>query len=229
MGRGLPLSVISGEAMTATTAAERIRECGVIAIMRASSSDQLLAAADAILAGGVNAIEVTMTTPGALRVVEQAAARYGSDVLFGAGSVLDAETARAAILAGAQFIVGPTLDVATIQLCKRYSVTVIPGAYTPTEILTAWQAGADMVKVFPADIGGPAYLKAIKAPLPQVSLVPVGGVDLNTAADFIRAGAAALGVGSALINQKLLDEGNFAELSRRAACFRDEVLRGRGG
>ncbi len=214
--------------MTASKAAERIRECGLIAIMRASSSDQLLAAADAILAGGVNAIEVTMTTPGALRVVEQATARYGSDVLFGAGSVLDAETARAAILAGAQFVVGPTLHLATIELCRRYSVTVIPGAYTPTEILTAWQAGADMVKVFPAEVGGPAYLKAIKAPLPQVSLVPVGGVDLNTAADFIRAGAAALGVGSALINQKLLDEGNFAELTRRAARFREEVARGRG-
>ncbi len=169
-----------------------------------------------------------MTTPGALRVVEQATARYGKEVLFGAGSVLDAETARAAILAGAQFVVGPTLDLPTIELCKRYSVTVIPGAYTPTEILTAWQAGADMVKVFPAEVGGPGYLKAIKAPLPQVSLVPVGGVDLDTAADFIRAGAAALGVGSALINQKLLDEGNVAELTRRATRFREEVAKGRG-
>ncbi|MEW6566926.1 MAG: bifunctional 4-hydroxy-2-oxoglutarate aldolase/2-dehydro-3-deoxy-phosphogluconate aldolase [Chloroflexota bacterium] len=214
--------------MSNATAADRIRERGVIAIMRASSSDQLLAAADAILAGGVNAIEVTMTTPGALRVVEQAIARYGQDVLFGAGSVLDPETARAAILAGAQFVVGPTLNLRTIDVCKRYAVTVIPGAYTPTEILTAWEAGADMVKVFPADVGGPAYLKAIKAPLPQISLVPVGGVDLDTAADFIRAGAAALGVGSALINQKLLDEGDFAELTRRAARFREEVARGRG-
>lgn len=214
--------------MSSSTAADRIRECGVIAIMRASSSDQLLAAAEAILAGGINAIEVTMTTPGALRVVEHAAARFGKEVLFGAGSVLDAQTARSAILAGAQFVVGPTLDLATIQLCKRYSIAVIPGAYTPTEILTAWQAGADMVKVFPADVGGPAYLKAVRAPLPQVSLVPVGGVDLDTAAEFIRAGAVALGVGSSLINQKILDEGNFSELTRRAARFREEVAKGRG-
>jgi 2-keto-3-deoxy-phosphogluconate aldolase (EC 4.1.2.14) len=137
---------------------------------------------------------------------------YGEKVAFGAGSVLDAETARVAILAGAQFVVCPTLNLETIRLCKRYSVPVVPGAYTPTEILTAWEAGADLVKVFPAEVGGPAYIKAIKAPLPQIQLVPVGGVDLNTTAEFIRAGAAAVGVGSALINQKLLDEGNFAEL-----------------
>ena len=128
--------------------------------------EQLIAAADAIKAGGVQVIEVTMTTPGALGVIEQAKQRYGSDVLFGAGSVLDAETARAAILSGAGFIVAPTLDLGTIALCNRYSIPVMPGAYTPTDVLTAWESGADMVKVFPASFGGPALVKALKAPLP---------------------------------------------------------------
>jgi 2-dehydro-3-deoxyphosphogluconate aldolase/(4S)-4-hydroxy-2-oxoglutarate aldolase len=207
-----------------------IRETGVIAIMRTRSPEQLLRAADAIRAGGVRAIEVTMTTPGALSVIEQATSRYqdaGQDVLFGAGTVLDAESARACILAGAQFIVSPSFNPALVELCRRYSVPVMPGAYTPTEILTAWECGADMVKVFPASIGGPALIKALKAPLPQIELVPVGGVNLDTAADFIRAGAAAVGVGSALINQKLLDAEDFRTLTERARRFVEEVARGR--
>lgn len=204
-----------------------IRETGIVAIMRAKSSDQLIAAADAIKTGGVRVIEVTMTTPGALNVIEAAKKKYGDEVLFGAGSVLDPETARAAILAGADFIVAPTLKLDVIALCNRYSVPVMPGCYTPTEIITAWEAGADMVKLFPASVGGADLLKAILAPLPQVELVPVGGVDLNTAADFIRKGAAALGVGSSLINQKLLDSGDMAELTRRAAAFIEEVKKGR--
>jgi 2-dehydro-3-deoxyphosphogluconate aldolase/(4S)-4-hydroxy-2-oxoglutarate aldolase len=209
-----------------------IRETGVIAIMRTRSPEQLLRAADAIRAGGVRAIEVTMTTPGALSVIEQATSRYqdaGQDVLFGAGTVLDAESARACILAGAQFIVSPSFNPALVELCRRYSVPVMPGAYTPTEILTAWECGADMVKVFPASIGGPALIKALKAPLPQIELVPVGGVNLDTAADFIRAGAAAVGVGSALINQKLLDSEDFSTLTERARRFVEEVARGRMG
>jgi len=206
---------------------EWIQETGVIAIMRAKSSGQLLAAADAIKAGGVQAIEVTMTTPGALDVIRQATERYGADVLFGVGSVLDPESARAAILAGAQFVVSPTLNLKTIELCHRYAIPVVPGAYTPTEILTAWEAGADMVKVFPASVGGPAYFKAVKAPLPQVKLVPVGGVNLDTTADFIRAGADAVGVGSALVSQKLLDAGDFAALTERARRLRQEVAKGR--
>jgi 2-dehydro-3-deoxyphosphogluconate aldolase/(4S)-4-hydroxy-2-oxoglutarate aldolase len=204
-----------------------IRETGVIAIMRAQSSDQLIAAADAIKAGGVRVIEVTMTTPGALAVTEEATRRYGQDVLFGAGTVLDAETARAAILAGAGFVVAPTLDLGTVALCNRYAVPVIPGCYTPTEMLAAWQAGADMIKLFPASVGGPDLLKAIRAPLPQLEIVPVGGVNLNTAAEFIRKGAAAIGVGSSLVNQKLLDAGDLGELERRAAAFIAEVQTGR--
>jgi 2-dehydro-3-deoxyphosphogluconate aldolase/(4S)-4-hydroxy-2-oxoglutarate aldolase len=204
-----------------------IRQTGVIAIIRAQSSDQLIAAADAIKTGGVRVIEVTMTTPGALDVIAEATRRYGEDVLFGAGSVLDAETARAAILAGAGFVVAPTLNLNVIALCNRYSIPVMPGCFTPTEMLTAWEAGADMVKLFPAEIGGPALVKAIRAPLPQLEIVPVGGVNLDTAADFIRNGATALGVGSSLVNQKLLDAGDMTELTRRAARFIEEVKNGR--
>lgn len=204
-----------------------IRRTGVIAIMRTRSSDQLLRAADAIRAGGVCAIEVTMTTPGALGVIEQAAARAEQGVLFGAGTVLDGESARAAILAGAQFVVSPTFDLSLVEACRRYSIPVFPGAYTPTEILTAWEAGADMVKVFPASVGGPAFIKALVAPLPQIDLVPVGGVELDNTADFIRAGAAAVGVGSSLINQRLLDEGDFPALTERARRLIEAVAQGR--
>lgn len=204
-----------------------IRQTGVIAIMRASRANQLLAAAAAIKAGGVRAIEVTMTTPGALGVIGQAAANFGDALLFGAGTVLDAETARAAILAGADFIVAPTLNVEVIRLGNRYGVPVLPGCYTPTEALTAWEAGADLIKLFPADALGPAFVKAIRAPLPQLEIVPVGGIDLTNAAEFIRAGAAALGVGGSLVNQALLDSGDAAELTRRATAFIAAVEHGR--
>ncbi len=204
-----------------------IRDTGVIAIMRAQSSDQLIAAADAIKAGGVRVIEVTMTTPGALSVIETAKSRYGDDVLFGAGSVLDPETARAVILAGADFVVAPTMNLDMVGLCNRYSIPVIPGCFTPTEAITAWQAGADMIKLFPASLGGPALVKAISAPLPQLEIVPVGGVNLDNAADFIRNGAAALGVGSSLVNQKLLDAGDLDELTHRAEAFIQKVRQGR--
>ena len=213
--------------MNKTQKLQLIRDTGIIAIMRAQSSDQLIAAADAIKKGGVRVIEVTMTTPGALNVISEATKRYGDEVLFGAGSVLDSETARACIFAGAGFIVGPTLNLEMIAFCNRYGIPVLPGCYTPTEMLTAWQAGADMVKLFPADVGGPDLVKAILAPLPQLQIVPVGGVDLNTAAEFIKKGAVALGVGSSLINHKLLDAGDMEELTRRAAAFLEEVKKGR--
>jgi 2-dehydro-3-deoxyphosphogluconate aldolase/(4S)-4-hydroxy-2-oxoglutarate aldolase len=201
---------------------------GVIAIMRAQSSDQLIAAADAIKRGGVRAIEVTMTTPGALGVIAEAKERYGSDVILGAGTVLDPETGRAAILAGADFVVSPTLNLNLVELCNRYSIAVAPGCYSPTEVLSGWEAGADFVKLFPASVGGPGLVKAILAPLPQVRIIPVGGVNLDTAADFIQNGAAALGVGSSLVNQKLLDEGDMEALTRRAAAYIEQVKRGRG-
>jgi len=204
-----------------------IRETGVIAIMRAQSSEQLIAAADAIKLGGVRAIEVTMTTPGALDVIAEAKARYGSDVIFGAGTVLDPETGRAAILAGADFVVSPTLNLDLVALCNRYSVPVAPGCYSPTEVLAGWEAGADFIKLFPASVGGPGLVKAILAPLPQVRIIPVGGVNLDTAADFIRNGAAALGVGSSLVNQKLLDSGDLEALAQRAAAYVEQVQVGR--
>ena len=213
--------------MNKTDKLQVFRSTGVIAIMRAKSSNQLLAAADAIKAGGVRAIEVTMTTPGALAVIAEATQKFGEEVLFGVGSVLDPETARAAILAGAQFIVAPSLNLAVVALCNRYSIPVMPGCFTPTEMLTAWEAGADMIKLFPAEVGGPAMVKAILAPFPQFAIVPVGGVDLNTAAEFIRCGSAALGVGSSLINQNLLDIGDMVELTRRANAFLEEVKKGR--
>ena len=213
--------------MTKSEKLDLIRQTGIIAIMRAQGSDQLIAAADAIQAGGVRAIEVTMNTPGALRVIEEASKRYGEEVLFGAGTVLDAETARAAILAGADFVVSPSLNLDMLAMCNRYSIPLTPGCYTPTEMLKAWEAGADMVKLFPASVGGPSLIKAIRAPLPQLEIVPVGGVNLDTAADFIRNGAAALGVGSDLVSQKLLDERNMEELTRRAAAFIEQVKKGR--
>jgi 2-dehydro-3-deoxyphosphogluconate aldolase/(4S)-4-hydroxy-2-oxoglutarate aldolase len=215
--------------MAGANALEWIRRSGVIAIMRAQSSDQLLRAAEAIRAGGVSAIEVTMTTPGALAVIESATAQADEGVTFGAGTVLDAESARAAILAGAQFLVSPTLSVAVIAMARRYRVPVLPGAYTPTEILAAWEAGADMVKVFPASVGGPEFIRALKAPLPQVELVPVGGVELENTAAFIRAGAAAVGVGSALVNQRLLDARDWDALTARARRLVEAVAEARGG
>lgn len=205
-----------------------IVESGVVAIMRAKNSDQLLDAARAVLAGGVQAIEVTMTTPGALDVIHQATSQFGSEVLFGVGSVLDPETARAAILAGAKFVVCPTLNLKTIEICKRYSIPVMPGAYTPTEILTAWEAGADIIKVFHASAGGPPYIKAVKAPLPHIRLAAVGGVDLTNTADFIKAGVEVVGVGGELVNQKLLDARDFAAITERARGFRQGVQAGRG-
>jgi len=205
----------------------QIAQVGVVAIMRTKSSDQLLAAADAIKNGGVNVIEVTMTTPGALSVIEDAVKRYGSEVLFGAGTVLDPETARQAILSGAQFIVCPTFKRETVELCRRYSIPVMPGAYTPTEILTAWEAGADVVKVFPADTLGPAFIKAVKGPLPQVMLSPTGGVSLGNVADFIKAGVEAVGVGGELINNALLEARDFNALTERARRFAAAVQEAR--
>jgi len=209
------------------TSFRRSVESGVVAILRATSSNDLLNATDAVLAGGVSSIEVTITTPGALRIVEEARARFGDEVSFGVGTVLDAESARAALLAGAQFIVTPTLDVATIELCRRYAVPVVSGAFTPTEILGAWQAGADLVKVFPASAGGPTYIKTVRAPLPQVRIVAVGGVTLENTADFIRAGAELVGIGGELVSQRLLDERDFAEITDRAKRFCERVAIGR--
>jgi len=204
-----------------------IEQGGVIAIVRFDRSEDLIQVARAIRAGGVRAIEFTMTTPNAIQIIQQSVREFGEDVLLGAGTVLDAETARAAILAGAEFIVAPTLNPAVIEVCRRYSKVVIPGAFTPTEILTAWECGADFVKVFPAEFGGPAYFKAVLAPLPQVKLVPVGGVSLQTAGDFIRAGAAAVAVGSNLVKKSAIAAKRFDELTELARGFVAAVAKAR--
>ena len=207
---------------------ERIARCGVVAVMRAPSGEMLADVAEALLAGGVEAVEVTFTVPGAHRVIEQVADRLGDRVLLGAGTVLDPETARAALLAGAEFIVAPTVDTRVIELCRRYDKAVMPGALTPTEVLTAWQAGADVVKVFPSDLTGPKYLKALHGPLPQVRLMPTGGVNLDTAAEFLRCGAWALGIGGLLVEKDALARGDMARIESLARQYTQIVRDVRG-
>ena len=198
---------------------DRIFKTGIVSILRAPSSDGLVEVAEALLAGGVDIIEVTFTTPGAHRVVEQVADRLGDRIVLGAGSILDTETARVAMLAGAQFIVAPTVNLDVIKMCRRYAVPVMPGAMTPTEVLTAWEAGADVIKVFPSEVTGPALIKAIRGPLPQIPLMPTGGVNLNTAGDFLRAGAVALGAGGALAPAAAIAGGDLATIENNAKQF----------
>jgi 2-dehydro-3-deoxyphosphogluconate aldolase/(4S)-4-hydroxy-2-oxoglutarate aldolase len=208
----------------------KIREVGIIPVVRAESGEEAGRAIEAIRAGGVPVLEITMTVPGAVRLIEELSRRFGSEAMVGAGTVLDPETARACILAGAQFVVSPALNLATIACCHRYGIPVMPGALTPTEVVTAWEAGADMVKVFPCSaLGGASYIKALKAPLPQIDLIPTGGVNLETAADFIKAGATALGVGADLVDLKALREGKAALLTERAQKLVGIVRAARGG
>ncbi|MBI3286992.1 MAG: bifunctional 4-hydroxy-2-oxoglutarate aldolase/2-dehydro-3-deoxy-phosphogluconate aldolase [Chloroflexi bacterium] len=202
-------------------------DLGVVVILRSDDPGQLMRAVEALRAGGLRAFEVTMTVPGALDVMRDVGHRFGSEILLGAGTVLDGETARSAILAGGQFIVSPSLSQSVITAAHRYSKVVVPGAFTPTEILTAWEAGADIVKVFPIRSVGPHYLKDVLAPLPQVRLMPTGGVNLENAADFIRAGAVAVGMGGALLDKAILAEGRFEELTERARRLLDAIQRAR--
>ena len=199
---------------------KQIRDIGIIPVVRANSADEAVRAIDAIREGGVSVLEITMTVPGAVNAIAQVAARYGDEVIVGAGTVLDAETARVCILNGAQFVVSPSLNLETIACCRRYGVAVLPGALTPTEVVTAWTAGADFVKVFPAgSLGGASYIKSLKAPLPQIEMVPTGGVSLKTAADFIKAGSSALGVGADLVDLKAIREGQAAVITERAKQY----------
>jgi 2-dehydro-3-deoxyphosphogluconate aldolase / (4S)-4-hydroxy-2-oxoglutarate aldolase len=203
--------------MSKTAVLQRIREVGIVPVVRAESADEAGRAIAAIMAGGVPVLEITMTVPGAVPLIADLCRRFGQDAVVGAGTVLDPETARACILAGAQFVVSPATNVATIACCRRYGVPIMPGALTPTEVVAAWEAGADMVKVFPCSaLGGASYIKALKAPLPQIDLIPTGGVNLQTAADFIKAGSTALGVGADLVDLKALREGQDALLTERA-------------
>ncbi|MDX6530714.1 MAG: 2-dehydro-3-deoxyphosphogluconate aldolase / (4S)-4-hydroxy-2-oxoglutarate aldolase [Blastocatellia bacterium] len=207
---------------------QRIRDIGLIPVVRAESADQAMRAVAAIKAGGVSVLEITMTVPGAIDVIEKLAAAFGSEALIGAGTVLDPETADKCIQAGAQFIVSPALNEETIACCRTNDVAVFPGALTPTEVVRAWNAGADAVKIFPAGaVGGASYLKALKAPLPQIEIIPTGGVSLKTAADFIKAGAMALGVGADLVDPKALREGNEELITERARQFLELVREAR--
>lgn len=199
---------------------QRIREVGLVPIVRAPSAEDASLAVEAILQCGIGIAEITMTVPGAIRVMEGVAAKHGSGALIGAGTVLDTETCRAAILAGADFIVTPALDVRVIEMARRYSKPCIPGALTPTEALAAWQAGAGMVKIFPCGpVGGPKYIKALRGPLPQIDFIPTGGVTLETVPDYIRAGAVAVAVGSELVDLKALREGKVDAITSTASRF----------
>ncbi len=197
----------------------QVLECGIVAVVRSPDSQQLVEAVRALADGGVTVAEITMTVPGALDVVRAVRAALGDRVLLGAGTILDPETARAAILAGAEYIVSPTVNFEVIKLCQRYDKLVMPGAFTPTEILAAWEAGADIVKVFPADVVGPAFFKAVKGPLPQIRLMPTGGVDLTTAPAFLKAGACCLGVGGQLVEPAAIATRNFARIRELAQQY----------
>jgi 2-dehydro-3-deoxyphosphogluconate aldolase/(4S)-4-hydroxy-2-oxoglutarate aldolase len=205
-----------------------IVETGIVPVIRASSPEQALAACNAVLRGGIATLEITMTVPRAIRVMEKLADSLGDKVLLGAGTVLDAETARAALLAGAEFLVTPALRLDVIKVAHRYSKVVMPGALTPTEVLRAWEEGADFVKVFPCgNMGGPKYIRSLKAPFPHIQLVPTGGVNLENAVDFLLAGSSALGVGADLVDSKALEAGKFEVIEDNARKFLDCVLKAR--
>ena len=208
---------------------QRVLDTGIVAVVRAPDPAGLVEVIRALAAGGVTVAEVTLTVPNALDVVREAKRALGDSVLLGAGTVLDPETCRAALLAGAEFIVSPTLNPDVIHLCRRYDKLVMPGAFTPTEILAAWEAGADIVKVFPADVVGPAFFKAMRGPLPHVRLMPTGGVDLTNAAVYLNAGACCLGVGGQLVDPKLVAAKAFDQLRELAARYVEVVRRARAG
>jgi 2-dehydro-3-deoxyphosphogluconate aldolase/(4S)-4-hydroxy-2-oxoglutarate aldolase len=206
----------------------KVLECGIVAVVRSPDSRQLVEVARALADGGVTVLEITMTVPGALDVVRQVREALGERVLLGAGTILDPETARAALLAGAEYLVSPTVNRDVIRLCQRYDKLVMPGAFTPTEILTAWEAGADIVKVFPAEVVGPPFFKALRGPLPQIRLMPTGGVDLTTAAAFLKAGACCLGIGGQLVEPKAVAARDFdriRDLARQYAAVVQQFRR----
>lgn len=198
---------------------QRVLDLGIVAIIRAPSGELLVDVAKTLYEAGIDVIEVTFTVPNILQIISDVHKELGDKILLGAGTVLDPESARAAFLAGAEFIVSPCVNTDVIRLCNRYDKLVMPGALTPTEVLTAWEAGADIVKVFPADIGGPKYLKAIHGPLPQVRLLPTGGVDLNTLEDFMNAGACAVGLGSSLVEKQAVEDGDLGRIRELAEKY----------
>jgi 2-dehydro-3-deoxyphosphogluconate aldolase/(4S)-4-hydroxy-2-oxoglutarate aldolase len=214
--------------MTKEEVRKRIVEVGIVPVVRASSSLQAMSAARAVCDGGIPIVEMTMTVPGAVGVIAELSRSLGERVLIGAGTVLDADAARQCVEAGAQFLVSPGFDAKTVQFARERGILIMPGSLTPTEVITAWRAGADFVKIFPAgNVGGPSYIKALKAALPQVPMIPTGGVNLATAAQFLAAGASALGIGGELISAAAMKEGNYQAITDSARQFVEIVKSGR--
>src|SRR5712671_3424217 len=205
-----------------------ITDIGIVPVVRTATAEGAIKAIEAIHRGGVRAAEITMTVPGAIRALEKVADQFGDKIVLGAGTVLDPETARACMLAGAQFFVTPSLKISTIEMTQRYSKVICPGALTPTEVVTAWEAGADIVKIFPCgNVGGAKYIKALKGPFPHIEMIPTGGVNLETAGDFLRAGACAVAVGGELVDAKMMSEGKFEVLEERARQYLDVIAKAR--
>jgi len=205
-----------------------IVEAGIVPVVRTENEEGAIRAIEAIFRGGIRTAEITMTVPGAIRALEKVADKFGDQMVLGAGTVLDPETARACMLAGAEFFVTPSLNLKTIEVAKRYSKVITPGALTPTEVLTAWEAGADAVKIFPCSaVGGAKYIKALRAPFPQIEMIPTGGVSLETIGDFLRAGACAAGVGAELIDNANIRGGHYEVFEERAKRFIEAIAKAR--
>jgi 2-dehydro-3-deoxyphosphogluconate aldolase / (4S)-4-hydroxy-2-oxoglutarate aldolase len=205
-----------------------ITEIGIVPVVRTTSAESAIRSIDAIYRGGIRAAEITMTVPGAVKALEKVADEFGDKIVLGAGTVLDPETARVCMLAGAQFFVTPSLKPATIEMVKRYSKVICPGALTPTEVLTAWEHGADVVKVFPCgNVGGAKYIKALKGPFPQIEMIPTGGVNLDTAGDFLKAGACAVAVGGELVDPKSIKENRYDVIEERARQYLAVIAKAR--
>lgn len=214
--------------MNKETVLSFIRDVGIVPVVRTSSAESAIKAVEAIYEGGIRAAEITMTVPGAIRALEAVADRFGDKIVLGAGTVLDPESARISMLAGAEFFVTPSLKLATIEVVKRYGKVIMPGALTPTEVLTAWEAGADIVKIFPCgNVGGPKYIRALKAPFPQIEMIPTGGVNLETAGEFLKAGACAVAVGAELVDAKTIKEGRYEIFTERARKFLEVIAAAR--
>src|SRR5580700_5912363 len=201
-----------------------ITSIGIVPVVRTESAEAAIRSVEAIFHGGIRAAEITMTVPRAIRALEKVADEFGDRIVLGAGTVLDPETARACMLAGAEFFVTPSLRLSTIEMVKRYSKVICPGALTPTEVLTAWEAGADVVKIFPCgNVGGPKYIKALKGPFPQIEMIPTGGVNLETAGEFLKAGACAVAVGGELVDAKLIREGRYDLIEEKARQYLEAI------
>jgi Entner-Doudoroff aldolase len=214
--------------MKKETILSSITEIGIVPVVRTPTAEAAIKAIEAIYKGGIRAAEITMTVPGAVKALEKVADQFGDKIMLGAGTVLDPETARICMLAGANFFVTPNLKLSTIEMVKRYSKVIMPGALTPTEVLTAWEAGADIVKVFPCgNMGGAKYIKALKGPFPQIEMCPTGGVNLETAGDFLKAGACAVAVGGELVDPKLIKENRYDLIEDRARQYLDVIAKAR--